>query len=270
MNLRVTTLNCRGVKTSLPELHALCASSDVIFLQETWLAKSEITILKNLHADFYADGLSSFADDEILVGRPHGGLAVMWRKSIASSVSLIKLHDQQRLMGLTFNCNGDLLLFLNVYMPCDLGSRTDANFDEFSNTLCGALSMIEQHPGQNAFVIGDFNACTQRSSLFAGELRAVCEDNNLVLSDLCMLSSDTFTFLSECHHSTSWLDHCVCTPTAHQLISEMTVDYSFQSSDHYPVIFPVRLPFSLSAPADFCPLTPECTILLLLDPGIFA
>ena len=41
-NLRVATLNCYGIKTSLSTVIDLCNESDIVFLQETLLFPHEL------------------------------------------------------------------------------------------------------------------------------------------------------------------------------------------------------------------------------------
>lgn len=45
-SLVITSFNCKNAKTSVDELRSLCDKSDIVFLQETWLARDEITLLK--------------------------------------------------------------------------------------------------------------------------------------------------------------------------------------------------------------------------------
>ena len=40
------------MKTSHDELYALCEAHDIVILQETWLAKNELSLLSNTHCDF--------------------------------------------------------------------------------------------------------------------------------------------------------------------------------------------------------------------------
>ena len=47
-NLRVTTLNCYGTKTSL----SIVVESDIVFLQETLLFPHELCVLSNVHPEF--------------------------------------------------------------------------------------------------------------------------------------------------------------------------------------------------------------------------
>ena len=70
-NLRITSFNCKNVKTSVDSIVNLCASSDIILLQETWLCEDELHMLNSIHNNFYACGVSSMKSDEkILCGRP--------------------------------------------------------------------------------------------------------------------------------------------------------------------------------------------------------
>lgn len=49
------------------------------------------------------------------------------------------------------------------------------------------------------------------------------------------MPDDTFTYISEAWHSTSWLDHCVCTADAHASLSHIDILYSYATSDHIPL-----------------------------------
>ena len=77
------------MKTSHDELYALCEAHDIVILQETWLAKNELSLLSNTHCDFIGNGVSSI-DDELKInsGRPHGGIEIMWRKNMNKHCTL--------------------------------------------------------------------------------------------------------------------------------------------------------------------------------------
>ena len=83
--------------------------------------------------------------------------------------------------------------------------------------------------------------------MFGRELIRICDDNELPLSDPLFLRAESFTYFSEAHHSTSWLDHCVSSPLGHHRILDMEVDYSFQSSDHFPLHLAIALPLDTHA-----------------------
>ena len=83
----------------------LCKSHDIVFLQETWLANDELCFLKNIDDAFYADGISSMCSDKgVLTGRPHGGLGILWRKTLGSSMNIVKFPGESiRVMGIKFD-----------------------------------------------------------------------------------------------------------------------------------------------------------------------
>ena len=66
------------MKSSIPEIHQVCDISDVVFLQETWLASDELHLLASLDDRFYSQGVSAMdAINKLLRGRPHGGLGIL-------------------------------------------------------------------------------------------------------------------------------------------------------------------------------------------------
>ena len=83
-NLRVTSFNSHGIKTSSDTIQELCALFDIILLQELWLYPDELSYLSNLSYVFCSYSLSSMTlDDKLIRGRPHGGIGKMWRKTLA-------------------------------------------------------------------------------------------------------------------------------------------------------------------------------------------
>ena len=80
-NLRITSLNCYGLKTSLYQVYELCEISDIVFLQETLLFSHELSMLSTLHPEFEGMGVSAIdSTSGIITGRPFGGVAILIRK----------------------------------------------------------------------------------------------------------------------------------------------------------------------------------------------
>ena len=60
-------------------MRQLCDANDIIFLQETWLTFEELSMLKSVHADFYADGVTAMdTSSGLLLGRRFGGIAIFF------------------------------------------------------------------------------------------------------------------------------------------------------------------------------------------------
>ena len=72
------------------------------------------------------------------------------------------------IMGIEFHSDSNVILFLNVYMPCD--SRD--NLDDFLFYLFNINNLIEDHPGSHYCITGDFNSniINGCNSLFGREL----------------------------------------------------------------------------------------------------
>ena len=75
------------------------------------------------------------------------------------------------------------------------------------------------------FFLGDFNAVIQSTSIFGAELIDFCDNNELCFVDKERLLPDTFTYTSEAHGTTSWLDQSV--------ISHVSVIDNVVCSDHF-------------------------------------
>ena len=87
--LTIGMYNCRGYKSSINDILDLCVSCNVILLQETWLLPSELDILSMLHLDFHARGIPAVnISDDVLHGRPYGGLTVLWKQSLSPCVAV--------------------------------------------------------------------------------------------------------------------------------------------------------------------------------------
>ena len=73
--------------------------------------------------------------------------------------------------------------------------------------------------------MGDYNANIKSESVFGSELIEFCDLNNLCFIDKSSLSPDSYTFISQAHHTTSWLDHCISTVSGSRLYSVWDVTW---------------------------------------------
>ena len=86
------------------------------------------------------------------------------------------------------------------------------------------------------YIIGDFNAdLSDNNSLFARDLIEFCNENKLFLTSQLLLPNSSFTYVSDAWHTTSWLDHLICTADAHSSIVDMVINYDMAISDHIPI-----------------------------------
>ena len=208
-----------------------------ILLQETWLSRPELPMLSQINNAFTGYGLSSMDEEsQILLERPFGGIAILWKKCFNAYCS-IKRYDCDRIVGIEFVYGSFTALFLCVYLPYDCAE----NFDDYMFYLSQLLQIIEDFSSPYVYICGDFNANVFSHSRFGNELLRLCSDNSLCLSDTLFLPSNTYTFISSSHDTVSWLDHVLSTTSGHSLFNSMHVKSDFITSDHLPLSFSISI-----------------------------
>jgi len=97
----------------------LCETHDIVCLQEHWLLPTELDILTNLHNDCYGFGYSAVdITSDVLVGRPYGGTAILYKKYLAPSITFVEYSDS-RITSMILSSKVGPILVCSVYMPTD-------------------------------------------------------------------------------------------------------------------------------------------------------
>ena len=175
--------------------------------------------------------------DDIVLGRPYGGLAVMWRKHLTSKVKPVSFDDD-RIIGVECVVNSTKMFLLGVYLPCN----SNTNFEDFLFSLGKIRTIIDEFDSLYVYVFGDFNADIEKQSVFGNELVSFCHDSDLIVADPLFLSSGSVTHFNDGHGTESWLDHVVCTKGAVNLISDIVIDCAVCGSDHFPIVTTIPVP----------------------------
>ena len=241
--IRISSFNCKNFKTSIEEIKELCSQNDIVLLQETWLTEQELHILSEISNEFYYKGLSAMdTQNGLIVGRPYGGVAIMWRKSLGSSVKSVTYGDS-RLLGLEVMSYNEKLLLINVYLPCSSAE----NQDDFIFYLSKIDSIISSADTSYCMVMGDFNADLKEDSdgnidhMFGKKLKSYCQSEGLIISDYEQMINTTTTYISLSHGTSSWIDHIVTTHSMHSIIEAIKVENGYISSDHSPLSAAINL-----------------------------
>lgn len=91
---RIISFNCKNVIRSVERVRKLCRSADIVALQETWLLSHDLPFLGSVDDAFAYTGKSAVDTSEgVLIGRPYGGVALLWRKAAFPSVSVIQCRS---------------------------------------------------------------------------------------------------------------------------------------------------------------------------------
>ena len=240
-SLRIMSYNCYGLKSSLVNLYELCEQFDIIFLQETLLFKHELPVLSNIHPEFEGMGISAIDDTgNILTGRPYGGVAILIRK-LLRPVCEFEFYDDTRMIGLEVKHLKERLYFINVYLPY----QCPDNYDVYAEYLVKISAIVEDCHSTKIAIIGDFNAAV--GTTFEDELLELCTHHKLIIADYEKYgrTSNQFTYVSDAHSTTSWLDHIICSFDFYSIISDLFILDKLPSSDHLPLCCTCRFELDL-------------------------
>lgn len=192
------------------------------------LLENDIDIINNLHCDFFGKGISSVDSSAgPLFGRPYGGLAVLWRKSLGAPCIKFNEIINSRIMHFVFNSSVDIF---NVYFPTEY--RTEESYLEYVNCLGFLDAQLDLLVNNKVTIMGDFNASPGDYRHFH-DLNNVCTDNCLILYDIENLPNSSYTYVSPAHHTVSWLDHCFISDSIDMV--DCKIDYDSSIIDHLPL-----------------------------------
>ena len=116
-NLRIVTYNCQWFNCNIEFINQLLETCDVVYLQETLLNDILQFQLYNLNDDFIPTHVSAVRNSNMFVGRPHGGLDILWRKTLYIQFFLVEINNY-RILGLKLECLNISNYLLNVHLPC--------------------------------------------------------------------------------------------------------------------------------------------------------
>jgi len=243
-NLAMVTFNCRSIKNSMDEIRRLCDTHDFILIQEHWLLPYELNLLNNIHPDFLSHGLSAIdVTSDVLVGRPYGGTAILYRKAFVSSVKVINSLEP-RICGLQVDTNLGPMLLLCVYMPTNYGDVD--SYESYMDCLGKLHAIMVESDNIHVLIAGDFN-CSPGSRFF-GEFKSFSDDNNLSMSDMNHFG-DVYTYISDDGLKMSWVDHVLTSNSIDNIISSFSILNDVIVSDHKPVSFHINCNISTNRAA---------------------
>lgn len=211
-------------------IRRICKTADIIALKETWLLPHDVLYLGSIDNEFGFVGNSAVDTSDILRGRPYGGVAILWWKSLFPTVTVLT-WSSVRLVSVKVELTDRTIIVFSVYMPTD---STD-NLIEFTECLCEINAIIQSNNVEAVFIVGDLNA--HPGELFDTELKHFCAELLWLCIDRELLPSDTYTFVSYVHGMRRWFDHCVMTSAARRAVVGASVLYDIDWSDHYPIQF---------------------------------
>lgn len=235
-NIKICSYNCCSLVKNIDVIRELSALHyDLIFLQETMLLDNKLGMLDFIDENYESVGVAATLSDRALAalaGRPQGGMAILFKKSLHLKINEIIL--QSNFMVFNIAVNGIDLLLVNVYLNSDVWEAV--TLQKYLQTLSELSLVIEEIKFDSIYFIGDFNADPHTGRAWQS-LSSFMAEHVLTCLDVDMLDSNTFTFMAYGNSCRRWLDHVIGRDHAQVTVQNMEVLSSKIGSDHFPLSF---------------------------------
>jgi len=158
-NFDVWSYNCKGLKSSCGTIENILNNMecDIMFLCEHWLTPHEIPVFNErfINNDMWVTLKSSVDPENIMIGRPHGGIGFIAKK-VSKIVYRPIAIDSDRICGMQITSGGKLLLTVfGIYLPYYKGTTNQIQlYSETLDILQSSLDTIEPSP---VMIVGDMN-----------------------------------------------------------------------------------------------------------------
>ena len=202
-------------------------------------SKQELHLL-NMFDNYDSFGISKTDyENGAIVGRNSGGVAFLWNRCLLEDFFIRPCdYGHNWLVGLDIidKTTNVKYSFVNVYLPYN----TQENMNSFLECICVLQQILEESNTTRLMFCGDFNCDLLKDGTYSNILSSFISDVEIKCLDMEKLSIDTFTYVSDCWHTTSWIDHCLCTVDFADIICDQFVDYGVTWSDHRPTFIDIE------------------------------
>ena len=237
-NLTLVSYNSTGLgsqKISFIAEVIKSTKANIIMLQETWLVQGNLSRLQSIDPDYVAYGFSGVKDTDLLTGRPYGGVAILYHKTISPFVKHISVNSQ-RICAISVMCHNHKLLLLNGYLPVDNWSKSHVSEDFLYE--CDIIEqIIDQHLDYQVIIGGDLNVDFNRNNAHDCYFKSLLERHNCTACwNLAQAESD-YTFSNEMNNAYSQIDHYCFDNSLLQCVKNVYVyDSDINPPGHRPIV----------------------------------
>ena len=240
-SLSICSYNMHGFNQGVEFLKDNVGLCDIWCLQEHWLYPSTSGEFNNVSAEYLSNVICDVIDEDVVKpGRPKGGLAIMWHKSLSSSFKIIGSSINNRVMAAVIECDSFAICIFNVYLPCFEQS------EEYTTIVMECLSYIDyvyelvltKYSSLELCIIGDCNLDVQKlyNSQYVACMRQLLTDYDLFLVTKTIAEEGGYTYCNDKNNVYSMIDHCFMSRKLHSKCEDVAViDNVDNLSDHLPV-----------------------------------
>ena len=183
----------------------------------------------------------------LLPGRPFGGCAILFRKSLLPCVTTLQSNSNRFCAISLIDSNGASILLINVYLPTDYG--TSLSEFEFVSLLSELEAYADTHPHDFIIIGGDFNVDFRRTCKNTIALSNFMSQLHLCSADSLFHSTIPYTYMRDDHSTSSWIDHFICSESIVTQFSSIALCGSGTNlSDHEPLFAVLLMSPHLSLP----------------------
>ena len=196
-SLRLATYNCRGWNSGLISIVDILPKIDVCLIQKHWLLDNQLSKL-SVDSDFTYCGISGMDSSTMLSGRPFGGCAILYRKSLLGCVSTLNCPSSRFCAVSITDTKNRVSLLICVYLPT-LSSSPSCN-EDFIFALSELEGFINAHNFDQLIIGGDLNVDFSRPSRNRDCLVELMSSLDLLALDVTLSSVSNnigFTYMKE-------------------------------------------------------------------------
>lgn len=242
--LTISSYNCKLFSDSkLLFIKKLLSSSDFVCIQEHGLYKTTLSNLCKIDENINYTGTSAMNEYAPLIGRPHGGCAIIWKSNIKCKVSEVSCTSK-RLCAILLELDTFNIIIFCLYMPCDTKCQ-DANSDEYSDVLNEVNTLVSQYNVHHYVLAGDFNTDLSRNnSMHTSSLNRYLYENDCEIMTRIYNENIKYTYISAGDASIqSIIDHVVVSKPLHECVCKYEIfDDADNLSDHVAIMCSFEIP----------------------------
>ena len=172
---------------------------------------------------------------KIYVGRPFGGVGLLWRRELSSKIKVIRADVAGRCLAVQFDISRDrsILIFV-VYLPCFTNSSDYWN--EVGHCYGFIESILMSHD-KEAIILWDFNfPCCQSNAAYI-KCADVLKTYSIVSCDNHLVGNNRYSYINESLGHQSLIDHMFMSESlACSLMDLRIIDDPCNLSDHLPLV----------------------------------
>jgi len=176
---------------------------------------------------------------DVVLGRAYGDTAILFRRSLSACIRPVVCSNNRItavILRVVINSTVSPILIASVYMPVnDASVNADCEFEN----VCGSLNAVITDCNVSYFILcGDvnykFDSARQRvTESYLNEFRGISADRY-------HLAENSFTYVSDCHDTVSWIDYVIVNEVIVPRLIDFTILYDVIASDHRPLSFAIE------------------------------